>query len=57
MDKWIRESKLTNGGLTNGMRGQILITKFSQLVLGEGEERETKEKRKKKLEIEGLPFL
>ena len=35
-DKWIRESKLPNGGLTCGMRGQVLLTKFSQLVLGEG---------------------
>ena len=51
-DKWIRESKLPNGGLTCGMRGQILLNKFSQMVLGEGRERETKEKKKKKLERE-----
>ena len=34
-DKWIRESKLPNGGLTCGMGGQVLFTKFFQLVLGE----------------------
>ena len=52
-DKWIRESKLPNGGLTCGMRGQVLLTKVSQLVLGEGKERERKgKKNKKKLERE-----
>ena len=51
-DKWIRESKLPNGGLTCGMRGQVLLTKFFQMVLGEGKERETNEKKKKKLERE-----
>ena len=42
-DKWIRESKLPNSGLTCGMRGQVLLTKFSQLVLGEGKERNERE--------------
>ena len=53
-DKWIRESKLQNGGLTCGMRGQVLLTKFSQLVLGEekgerneGEEEEEEEARER----------
>ena len=44
------ESKLPNGGLTCGMGGQVLLTKFSQLVLGvekgrnEGEEEEARER-------------
>ena len=56
-DKWIRESKLPNGGLTCGMRGQVLLTKFSQQILGDEKERETKERKKKKLERESLSSL
>ena len=48
---------MPNGGLTCGMRGQVLLTKFSQLVLGEEKERETKEKKEKKLEREKVYLL
>ena len=47
--RWIRDkvkSKSTNEGLTCGMRGQVLLTKFSQLVWG-GEEREKEREREK----------
>ena len=57
-DKCIRESKLPNSGLTCGMRGQVLLTKFSQLVLGEGKrEGNEGEEEEEARERESLPSL
>ena len=60
-DKWIRESKLPNGGLTCGMKGQVLLTKFSQLVWGEekgdrneGEEEEEARERESTFSLDFL---
>ena len=55
-DKWIRESKLANGGLTCGMRRQVPLTKFSQLVLGEGK-RERNQGEEEEEARESLNFL
>ena len=56
-DKWIRESKLPNGGLTCGMRGQVLLTKFSQLVLGEERKERNEREEEKARERESPPSL
>ena len=49
--RWIKdkvESKSTNEGLTCGMRGQVLLTKFSQLVWGEEKRGRDQRKRERK---------
>ena len=51
MDKWIRKSKPTNGGLTSGDERTSLLTKFSQPVW---EEEKKKEKKRRKEREEGI---
>ena len=48
MDKRIRESKSTNGRLTSGMRGQVLLTHAltNQFGIGESKPRKEGEKRR-----------
>ena len=57
-DKVIRKSKVSNEKWTLAMKGQVLLTKFSQLVLGEEKRGETNEREKEKeLERESPPSL
>ena len=48
-DKVIGKSKVSNEKWTLGMRGQVLLTKFSQLVWGEGKrERDQRERERRR---------
>ena len=58
MDKRIGKSKSTNGRLTSGMRGQVVLTQLDPTRLDGGKEREKKEEENKRiLERESLPSL
>ena len=48
MDKKIRESKSTNGRLTSGMRGQVLLTYALTNQFGRGESKIIKEGEKRR---------
>ena len=57
-DRVIRKSKVSNEKWTLCMKGQVLLTKFSQLVWGEEKRGETNEREKEKeLERESPPSL
>ena len=48
MDKRIRESKSTNGRLTSGMRGQVLLTHALTNQFGRGDRKPRKEGEKRR---------
>ena len=48
MDKMIKESKSTNGRLTSGMRGQVLLTHALTNQFGRGESKPRKEGEKRR---------